>query len=252
MNPASSPFPLLGVAHLLQPWGEPATDLEQLRERLAVAPPSVLFVHVLQCQLRQAAAGQQTMDDVSHWVATAVHDLETAERMWFALASAEPGAEPARSALLEVLDRVPAGRRSDRRGPEGGPFTFLTAVSVTYPAGEPVESASGMMEALLQWDRSVWFHHLLEEPWGQGSRSSLALWLESRGEHRLARWLEESASSGLPLELARARAQRRWRLSQVARRVADGPAPGADGTAAVRRGATAVLARRLAGDERSA
>lgn len=245
MSLEAAPYQLLGVAHVLQPWGDPVHDLEQLRERVAAAPSNVLFVHALQCQLRHAAAAEQPMDDISHWVASAVQDLECAEQLWFSLASAEPGAEPARKAVLDVLDRLSAARRVERRGPPGGAFTFLTSLSVPYPSGEPFDDPRALVEALILSDVSVWFLHLLEEPWNRGARPTLTTWLHARGERRVARWLDECSHSGLPLEKACARFQRRWRLSQVGRRIAAG-----DRTEPVAsREAAAVLAKRLAGEE---
>ncbi len=250
MSLEAAPYQLLGVSHVLQPWGERVDDLEQLRERLVAAPPSVLFVHALQCRLRHAAAAELPMDDVSHWVASAVQDLETAEKLWFALASAEPGPEPARRAWLDVLENLSGSRRNERRGPTGGAFTFLTSLSVPYPYGDPLDDPRELVQALLRSDVSVWFLHLLEEPWNRGARPTLTAWLDARGERRLARWLDECAHSGLPLERACAKFQRRWRLSQVGRRLAEGGRsrePMANET----REAAALLAKRLAGDEKS-
>lgn len=249
MSLEAAPYQLLGVAHVLQPWSEPIQDLEQLRANIAVAPANVLFVHLLLCQLRQAAAAEQPMDDVSHWVASAVQDLEAAEQLWFALASAELGAEPARKALLDVLDKLPPARRTERRGPMGGAFTMLTSLSVPFPYGEPHTDPRALIDALLRADVSVWFLHLLEEPWNRGARPSLTTWLDARGEHRMAHWLDDCARSGLALEKACARFQRRWRLSQVRHRLAAGDHAGQEPPPHVTREAAVMLAKRLAGEE---
>ena len=250
MSLEAAPYQLLGVSHLLQPWSDPVQDLEQLRAGIASAPANVLFVHVLQCQLRHAAASELPMDDVSHWVASAVQDYEVAEKLWFALAHAEPGAEPARRALLDVLERLPASRRGERRGPLGGAFTMLTSISVPYPYGEPQDDPRALVEALVHSDVSVWFLHLLEEPWNRGARPTLTAWLHARGESRLARSLDECALSGLPLEKASARFERRWRLGQVRRRLAATEhVPGQEPPPRVTREAATVLAKRLAGEE---
>lgn len=251
MSLEAAPYQLLGVSHVLQPWSEPIQDLEQLRANLANAPTNVLFVHLLQCHLRSAAAAELPMDDVSHWVAAVVQDHETAEKLWFALAYAEPGAEPARKALLDVLDRMPASRRHERRGPPGGAFTMLTSMSVPYPFGEPHDDPIALVEDLMRADLSVWFLHLLEEPWHRGARPSLTAWLHARGETRLAQWLDECAHSGLPLEKASARFQRRWRLGQVRRRLAEGEhVAGHEPPPHVTREAATLLARKLAGEEK--
>ncbi len=250
MSLEAAPYQLLGVSHVLQPWSEPIQDLEQLRANIANAPPNVLFVHLLQCHLRSAGAAELPMDDVSHWVAAVVQDYETAEKLWFALAYSEPGAEPARKALLDVLEKMPASRRHERRGPPGGELTMLTSVSVPYPVGEPQDDPQALVEELMRADVSVWFLHLLEEPWTRGARPTLTAWLHARGQVRMARWLDECAHSGLPLEKASARFQRRLRFGQVRRRLAEGDhVPGHEPPPHVTREAAHVLAKRLAGEE---
>lgn len=250
MSLEAAPYQLLGVAHVLQPWSEPIRDLEQLRANLASAPPNVLFVHLRQCQLRHAASAELPMDDVSHWVAANVQDHETAEKLWFALAYAEPGPEPARKALLDVLDRIPASRRTERDVSPGGELTMLTSLSVPFPFGEPYDDPIALVDAFVHADLSVWFLHLLEEPWNRGARPTLTSWLDARGEKGLARWLDECAHSGLPLEKANAKFERRWRLGQVRRRLAAVEhVPGREPPARVTREAATLLARKLAGEE---
>ena len=245
MKPAS-PFALQGVTHLLSPWGDPVSDLEGLLQRLETAPEPVLFAHSVFRLLRDATLQDQVMDDISHWVATALQDPATAERLWLAFGSAESSATSVRQAALEVLSHVPARHRTQQRAPEGAEFVFLAATSVPYRSGEPIADPSVLLHALLQREPSVWFLHLHEAPWHLGGACPVAEWLEAHGEAVLAHRLLECARAGLQVEVSRTRFRRRWRLRRLAQ---SGPSRPEDSRAdqqAVARRAARALARRIA------
>ena len=249
MTTGREPFQLVGVTHLLRPWGEPVSGLDAMLERIAVAPDDVLFAHSVCRLLRDATLQGQVMDDLSHWIATALQDPETAERLWLAVGTAFPRATAVREAALEVLGSVPARRRGSREAPPGAAFTFLSAVPVHYRSGEPFDDPRAAVAALLEREPAIWFHHLHEEPWDAEGSSSLLEWLRGRGEAALAERLAACTEWGLGVELARMRFRKRWRLSQASRRVgaADGPPEQRRREAA--RGAAAMLVRRLTHEE---
>jgi len=249
MTTGREPFQLVGVTHLLRPWGEPVAGLDAMLERVGAAPDEVLFAHSVCRLLRDATLQGQVMDDLSHWIATALQDPETAERLWLAVGTAFPRATAVREAMLEVLGSVPARRRGAREAPPGAEFTFLSAVPVHYRSGEPFDDPRAAVAALLEREPAIWFHHLHEEPWDSEGSSTLLEWLRLRGESALAERLAACTEWGLGVELARTRFRKRWRLSQASRRVvsADGPPEQRRRDAA--RGAAAMLVRRLTHEE---
>jgi len=220
MTDAPAAFELSHVVHLVRRWGEPAANLDQLREGIASAPVEVLFRHALQYQLRAPGAEVLPPDDFSAWIGGVVQDVETAERLSFVV---QGGASPEalRGAILQVLDAVPQKRRAESDAPEGSHFIFLSATSLYYSSGTAVMDADGTVEALIRADAGVWFHHLIEEAWLGEGRTPLLEWLRSRNEERLADWLREAAESGMPIDKARARVLKRWRQSRIATRLAD-------------------------------
>lgn len=211
-------FELRAVAHLIQAWGRPARDLDQLLDGIASAPIEVLFHHTVQYQLRHPGADELPPDDFSAWIGGVVQDAETAERLSFAVQSQSTSAASVRAALLEVLNSLPTSRRRDRDAPEESGFLFLSATSVDYSTGVHVHDGQDLVEALLEADSGVWFYHLVEEPWFGDGHASLLEWLLATRDHRLAKWLGDAASSGLPIEKARAQLHRRWRQSRIARK----------------------------------
>jgi len=78
-----------------------------------------------------------------------------------------------------------------------------------------------MLDALAASHVEVWYFHLIEEPWMEAGRSPLLGWLIERGEPEIAARLEEFANGNLSLLAARERLLRRWRMSTLARRLAD-------------------------------
>jgi hypothetical protein len=245
MNAVSATFELQTVAHLMRPWGRVARDLDQLREGLASAPSEVLFHHAVQYQLRHPGAEELAPDDVSAWVRAVVHEGETAEQLSFAVQTSDASPAHLRDALVAVLDRLPAKRRQERSAPEGSEFVFLSTVSVVYPTGRVLADAAGAVEALTEDDPAVWFYHLIEEPWSRNV-ARLPEWLTAIGEPRLAGWLREAAASGLPIMKSRRQFLRRWRQSQIARRVSEAPGTSEHERSEAGRRTVASLMRRRA------
>jgi hypothetical protein len=244
-----APFELNSVVHLVRPAGRSATNLEELRAGIAEASATSLFQHTVQCQLRHPAASALPPDDFSGWVNGVVQDRETAERMSFAVQYRGGSPTELRTALLELLGGVPQTQRIDRDAPAEGHFVFLEVESVPISTGAIVTSSDELMTALAEADPGVWFYHFVEQPWLEPHTPSLMDWVRGGGDLRLAEWLDETRTSGRPLEDMRRRSVRRWRQSRLGRRLAEA----ADSTEQQRsqagREAVAGLVRRITGSE---
>jgi hypothetical protein len=214
------PFELSGITYLIRPWGTPAGDLEQLRQGIASAPDDVLFYHAVQYQLHHPGAEELPPDDFSAWIGGVVQDGETAERMSFAVQGCGPPFDRLRAALLGVLDTMPEKRRLQRDVREDSAFPFMGTTPVRFPTGSLVHDGQELIDALLAADACVWFLHVVHEPWFEGGRVPLLSWLDAVPEPRLADWLAEAATGGLPIDRARTRVSRRWRRSRIGRQVA--------------------------------
>jgi hypothetical protein len=237
-----APFALSSVIHLVRPTGRVARDLAGLRDGLCLAEAASLFHHVPLRRLHEHDAP----DDFSAWVLGVLQDRETAERLAFAAQDAPPGAEPLRAALLAVLDTRAPDPRADGTVPADAGFAFLAAESVALATGLVAQDAAGLKRLLPVTDPSVWFLHLVEQPWIGSASPTLVEWLRARDGGPAADELEQELSGGRPIGLVRERVLRAWRRRGLARRIADA----AHAPDRVRRdhGRTAVagLARRLA------
>jgi hypothetical protein len=216
----SAEFELCGVVHLLRPTGRRARDLEELRLAIADAPARSLFCHTRQVQLRDPASAELPADDFSAWVNGVVQDRETAERLSFVVQSHGGSPEEQRSALLEVLGRIPESERLSGTAPLEGAFVFLTVESVPLSTGVIARTGKELVDALVEAEPSVWFYHLTEQPWFPAGRSMLE-WLFDRGDDQIGLWLREDAAAGLPIEAMRRRLLRRWRRSRMGRRLGE-------------------------------
>ena len=220
MSGSGPSFELRSVVHLVRPTGARARNLDELRLCVRDAPERSLFFHARHHQLRHPASEEAAPDDFSAWVNGVVQDRETAERLSFAVQSHADSAEDLRSALLDALDRLPEGTRNARGTQPEGELVFLTVESVPLPTGVVVGSPRELVHALTAADASVWFFHLIEQPWFPDG-PSLEEWLVAQGEERLAHWLREDAASGKPIEGMRRRLLRRWRQSRLGRRISE-------------------------------
>lgn len=234
------PFSVCGVVHLVRPLGRSVTDLETLRRGITEAEPASLFYHAVQPPLRMPASADLPPDDFSAWVSGVLQDFESAERLSFATQRATPGADALRDLLSGALDRPRAGRSVHA----DAAFSFLAADSVPVPMQDCHEPAE-LFEALGRADASVWFYHLIEQPWFRGGEVPVAGWLRGRNAARLATKLEQLSTAGLPIEAMRREAMRAWRRSQLGGRVARAARASEAERADEARDAVAKLARRI-------
>lgn len=221
MTEGRRPLQLRNVVHLVRPAQILARDLEQLRAGIAAAPDAALFYHTVQVQLRNPACDELPPDDLSAWVGGVVQDRETAERLSFAVQTRGSAPDELRAALIGALDVIPEKSRLASVAPHEGRFSFLLSEPVTVPDGAPVEDGDALIAALGAADASVWFYHLVEEPWFGGGRMPVADWLEAGQELRLADSLRQNARERIPLDMLRDRVLRRWKRSRIGSRVAD-------------------------------
>lgn len=234
-------FELVGAAYLSRPTGQEAVNLEQLAAHIERADDATLFHHTQMPRLDDPDDGDVPADDFSNWIRGVVQDPETAERVAFAVQVCPADSEALRGALLDVLHRVSPGRRSQRSAPEGGAFVFLQSDVVPVPLGMAADSVEALMPMLMVADRSIWFHHCVEEAWLLPGATPIVEWLTDRHEDALARWFDRAASRGLSVEDLRSELQRHWRRSLARRRALDPHHAAADAHDVMR-----SFARRLA------
>jgi uncharacterized protein DUF5752 len=242
-------FELSSVVHLVRPAGFSAHHLDDLREGIARATASTLFLHAVTPMMRHPAAEALPPDDFSSWVNGVVQDRETAERLAFVVNDRGSGPGPLREGLTEVIGAIAPDKRVQRDAPEGGDFVFLDLESVAVSTGVFVHDAESLVSALAVAEPGVWFYHLIEQPWLAPERPSLVDWVRAAGDARLVQWLEEAGASGRPLEELRRRTTRRWKQSRLGRRVAEAAHRSEEERREAGREAVLGLVRRITGQD---
>lgn len=212
-------FELFGVVHLVRPVGVEVRDLEELKAAVERIPERSLFHHAAGRLLRHPSSDELPPDDLSGWVAGVVQDRQTAERMSFAVESARNSGE-LRDTLVAVLASVPEKDRIAHDAPPAGELVLLMAESVPIPTGDVARTPRELIDLLTDADSSVWFYHLVEEPWMLGETTPLAAWLERQGAGWLAELFFDAAHAGQTLDGIRRRVLRRWRFNRLGQRVA--------------------------------
>lgn len=243
-------FELHGAVYLYQSTGTRAANLDDLLRLIREADAQTLFLHTQMPRLRSSLGEDTPTDDLSAWVSGVVQDREIGERLAFATHTTSPSIEEVRAALVQVLEAVPERTRIERDAPHGGEFEPLRFDAVSVPTGLHVETPEDLVEALGRSDRTVWFHHLIEEPWLSGPGSALVEWVRATGDRKLADALAGEAASGYSVAESRTRILRRWQRSHIGRRVAEASDRGGLERSASGREVVGNLARRLAGRKR--
>lgn len=244
----AAPFELAGAVHLVRPAGARAATLEELWHIVEEAGPEALFFHTALARLRVATAEVAPPDDFSAWVGGVLGDLETAERMAFAIEDRGGSADGVRAAVLDALRTIPPAERPLRAVAPGAEFVLLAAECVPVPTGVVADSAEGLFEALGQADASVWFHLVVERPWFADPATPMA-WLRARGEARGARVLEEEAAADRGIEVTRRRVLARWRRGRIGHSVIEAAGRSATERRAAERQAVTRLVHRLHREE---
>jgi hypothetical protein len=216
----SEPFELTGVVHLVRPVGERLGDLASLRASLNRLPERALFHHTRARLLQTPDGFELPPDDVSAWVGVVLQDRETAERMSYVADAGGESPEALRRGWGEVLDGLPERALATRVAPSGGELVVLASEAVPVRCDVAVSDAGELMEALAEADASVWFWHLVEEPWSVRGPGALVEWLRAGGETRLAGWFVQVMHSGRPIGGMRRSLVKRWRLSGIGGRLA--------------------------------
>jgi len=174
-----------------------------------------------------------------------VQDFATAERLAFAVQSAECDVEHVRASIVRVLEEVPARTRTDHAAPPDGALELLRFDAVQVPTGLVAHDPEEMMDLLARSDRTTWFHHLIEEDWFRPGPAPIIEWMRAAGDHRLGELLEREGMSGRSVDQIRARALGRWRRSRLGTRVMQAGEGDADSRREETREAAGKLARRL-------
>src|SRR5260221_5991632 len=211
-------FPFSTVAHLEYPAGRSASDLNSLREGIALVPPESLFFHITRVSVRHPRARDLPPNDFANWAASALQEPEIAERLAFAGAQPLLNLEELRASLLRILEEASSRKRAET-APQGASFHFISARSVRADLGLTAKEPEQVVPLWPRIDFASAFYHLVEARILGPAEDDLVAWLRSRGAAKLAESAETLTMGGMPLMRLHREIGARWRRSLIPSRL---------------------------------
>jgi hypothetical protein len=179
-----TPFEVKDCALLVRMSGlQPAVNLRELRDRVAVCGENVLNHHFFETTLRPTFDDPDYRNDFAVWAKLYLGDRVLAERLGILDAYSYGSMEELRAATLEILDdrlgeltMVPWARSGDE-------FLFKEATTVVFDTGERVQTPQELAPAVRKMTNGSVYYHFLEalrrSPVG---RDDFSAWLLEGGE----------------------------------------------------------------------
>jgi len=158
-----TPFEVKDCALLVRMSGlAPATNLRELRDRIAACSANVLFHHYCETPLRTTFDNPDYRNDFAVWAKLYLGDRVLAERLGILDPYSFPSLEELRTATLEVIDErlsespmVPWARPGDE-------FFFMEATTVVFSAGVRIAHPSRLAPHIRKMTNGSVYYHFLE------------------------------------------------------------------------------------------
>lgn len=157
-----NPFEIKDCALLRQMSGlPPAFNLRELRERIAVCSPDVLYHHFCETPLAPSFDYPDYRNDFAVWARRRLGDHIVAERLGMIDPYAFPSMHELRQFTLEVLDERLSEVSMIPWSRQGHEFYFMQAVTVVFDTGKRVSRLDELPFAIgLMTNGSIYFHVL--------------------------------------------------------------------------------------------
>lgn len=177
-----TPFEVKDCALLVRMSGlPPATNLRELRDRIAACNENVLFHHYCETTLRTTFDNPDYRNDFAVWAKLYLGDRVLAERLGILDPYSMASLEELRAVTMEILeDRlseitdIPSVSRGDE-------FYFLEATTVTFDTGERISHPRELAAAVRGMTNGSIYYHFLEARRRQVvGKDDFSIWL--RGE----------------------------------------------------------------------
>jgi hypothetical protein len=158
-----APFEVKDCALLIRMSGiAPASNLREMRERIAVCGENVLFHHFCETTLRTTFDNPDYRNDFAVWAKLYLGDRVLAERLGILDPYSFRSMEDLRAAVVEVIDErlgevtmIPWARPGDE-------LFFMESTTVVFHAGIRITHPSSLGATILKMTNSSVYYHFLE------------------------------------------------------------------------------------------
>ncbi|MEW6665452.1 MAG: DUF5752 family protein [Thermodesulfobacteriota bacterium] len=157
-----SPFEIKDCALLTRMSGlAPALNLRELRDRISICTPDVLYHHFCETPLTPTFDYPDYRNDFAVWARRRLGDHVLAERLGMIDPYVFPSMEELRQFTLEVLDERLSEVSMIPWARQGHAFNFMQAVTVVFDTGNRVHEPHQLPSAIrLMTNGSIYFHVL--------------------------------------------------------------------------------------------
>ncbi len=157
---------------------EPAMNLRELRERIAVCPAECLFHTFCETVLRPSFDDPEFRNDLAVWAARDLRDRTLAERLGAINPYQKADIEALRTAVVEILDDRLGELQMIPWAPRGLEFRFMKAVTIVFDTSLVLNSLSDLIENLPKMTTSsVYFHFVSAQLRPPQNKDDFSTWL---------------------------------------------------------------------------
>ena len=155
-----NPFEIMDCSLLIRMSGlPPAYNLRELRDRIAVCSPDVLYHHFCETPLSPTFEYPDHRNDFAVWATRRLSDKILAERLGAVDPYASASMEELRAVVLEVIDERLSEVTMIPWARPGHEFYFMEATTLVFDSGERVRALRWLPNAIRGMSNgSIYFH----------------------------------------------------------------------------------------------
>lgn len=158
-----TPFEVKDCALLVRMSGlPPATNLRELRDRIAACNENVLFHHYCETTLRTTFDNPDYRNDFAVWAKLYLGDRVLAERLGILDPYSFHSLEELRTTTLELIDERLSESQMVPWARPGDEFFFMEATTVVFSAGVRIAHPSRLAPYIRKMTNGSVYYHFLE------------------------------------------------------------------------------------------
>lgn len=158
-----NPFTIRDCTLLTRMSGLPsALNLRELRDRIAVCNPNVLYHHFYETTHLPFFDNPDYRNDFAIWVKLYLGDRVLSERLGIIDPYEFESVEDLRSMTLELLDERLSDMPTVMSVPQGSEFFFMEATTIVFDTGEVIDRPRQLPEAISRMSNGSVYYHFLE------------------------------------------------------------------------------------------
>ena len=188
LETGTKPFVFKTELSLVALSGFKAADLRELYDCLKQVPVSSIYQHTHNFICQHQFLVQEPPNDFAYWVTYRLNESKAGESLTSVDAIRFSSLEELRSALVGAIEPFLNESHVLRKVPAGQEFYFMKAILFVLQTPYTAATLEEFLDGLKRIGPQSLYYHLFEARLRGDQRSNdFSLWLESRGEERIAR-----------------------------------------------------------------